>query len=91
VISSVEGPAGTATESSESFELEQLYFGGYGLVEVRQKGSEGQRVLAGGVGDGMERRDVAADALQPMLVKDDDGLRVALDDLLDQAIRGDRF
>jgi hypothetical protein len=78
-------------ETIESFELEQLSFGGNGLVEVRQKWFEGQRVLTGGVGDGVKRRDVAADALQPMLVKDNDGLRVAFDDLLDQAIRGDRF
>jgi len=43
--------------------MDQLWFGGNGLVEVQKQGFDIQGILARGVGDGVKRGDVAADAL----------------------------
>jgi hypothetical protein len=58
-------------------------------VQLTEERFDAHRVFACGVVEGMIRRDVAANALKPVLGKDGDSLRMALYDILNQAISGD--
>ena len=63
----------------------------YSPVEIAQQGPDSRGVLASAVGDGVERSDVATDALQPMTGKHDNRLRVALDNIAHQTVICDRW
>jgi hypothetical protein len=62
---------------------------GDGLVEVVKQSPDVHAVFAGAIGDGVVGRDVTADTVHSVVMKDRDGLWIAPDDLLHQAGRRD--